>query len=66
MTKEEVQREIEKVIDYYAAQSTFIITEAKRNGIWESGLDANRKLFQEIERERNEKIRLLCSMIDKE
>lgn len=41
-----------------------IIKKAKKDGTWKQGLDANKELFAELDKETQEKIKRLHSMID--
>lgn len=66
MNKSQAHIEAEKIIDNYIEKEKAIIEEAKKNGTWQPGLDANNNLFREIVKERNEKLSLLSSMVDKE
>lgn len=66
MNKNQAYIEAEKIIDDYIKKEKAIIEKAKKNGTWKPGLDANNDLFREIVKERNEKLSLLSSMVDKE
>ena len=66
MNKEQANKEAAKIIDDYTKKAAEIEAEARKNGTWEKGLDANRALFEAIKKERNDKLKLLASMGDKE
>lgn len=66
MDKEQARKEAEKIFDEYSKKAIEIEQEAKKKGSWKMGLDSNKSLFAEITRERNEKLKLLASMVDKE
>lgn len=66
MTKEEANREAMKIIDHFNKEVERIVEEARKNGTWSMGLDANRGLFEGIETERNIKLKQLAEMIDEE
>lgn len=66
MTKQQAQEEARKILNAYAQRTIEIEKEAKRNGTWLMGLDSNNGLFKEIEKECNEKLKALASMVDKE
>ena len=66
MNKEQANKEAAKIIDDYTKKAAEIEAEARKNGTWEKGLDANRALFEAIKKERNDKLKLLASMVDKE
>lgn len=66
MNKKQANIEAAKILDTYAKKAAEIEEAAKKNGTWKNGLDANRDLFAGIEKERNEKLKLLASMVEKE
>lgn len=66
MDKNQARIEAKKIIDECIKKEEAIEKEAKRNGIWLPGLDSNHALFREVEKERNEKLAALASMVDKE
>jgi len=66
MNKNQAYIEFKKIIHEYNEKADAIIAEAKTNGTWLPGLDGNRVLFREIDKEYKEKVALLSSMINKE
>lgn len=66
MNKEQASKEAAKIIDDYIKKAAEIEAKAKKDGTWQKGLDANRVLFEAIEKESNEKLKILASMVDKE
>lgn len=64
MTKDQAKIEYMKIIDESIKEEDRIMQEAKKNGTWKMGLDANRELFAELHSKNIEKINLLKSMID--
>lgn len=65
MNKEQAKIEYKKIIEDHIKQEEKIIKEAKKNGTWQMGLDSNRALFADLEKQTVEKIELLKSQIDK-
>ena len=55
MNKAEAQREFEKIIQEVNEKCDIIEREAKENGIWKSGLDSNKSLFEEVNNEARKK-----------
>lgn len=66
MTKRQALEEIKKILDDYVKKSDKIIRNAKQNGIWLMGLDSNNGLFKQLQKECNEKIKQIVSMVDKD
>ena len=66
MNKEQASKEAAKIIDDCIKKAAEIEAKAKKDGTWKKGLDANRALFEAIKKERNDKLKLLASMVDKE
>ena len=64
MTREQANQEATKIFKELAMQHEEITKQAKQKGIWQQGLDSNRKLFVEVDNKAKEKLRLLKSMID--
>ena len=65
MNKQQAREEALKIINEYVSKTIEIEKEAKKNGTWEKGFDANKKLFIDAQQERNKKLRRLSSMVDK-
>ncbi|MBP3434970.1 MAG: hypothetical protein J6K62_01405 [Clostridia bacterium] len=66
MTKRQALEEIKKILDDYVKKSDKIIRNAKQSGIWLMGLDSNNGLFKQLQKECNEKIKQIVSMVDKD
>ena len=66
MTKEQAQKEYEKIIHDVNKKHEEIIKKAQTNGTWLPGLDSNNYLFKEVDNEAKEKIKKLASLIDEE
>ena len=66
MTKKEADRKAEIIFKELHKKCEEIIKQAKKDGIWKSGLDSNKELFSEVENEAKEKLRELSSQIDAE
>lgn len=64
MTKEQVQEEYIALLKKRMQEEERIIKEAKEQGRWRSGLDANQDLFLELNQEFAKKVELLKSMVD--
>lgn len=64
MNKQEAYIEAKKIFQESAKKSDEIIRQAKNDGIWQMGLDSNRELFEELDRETKKKLEKLASMID--
>ncbi len=64
MNKQEAYIEAKKIFQESAKKSDEIIRQAKKDGIWQMGLDSNRELFEELDRETKKKLEKLASMID--
>lgn len=65
MNKEQAKIELLKIIDDHIKRGNEIMQEAKKNGTWKMGLDSNRDLFADLDKEVLEKVNRLKSMIDK-
>lgn len=65
MTKKQANIEAKKIIDSYIEKTSEIEKEAKINGTWVDGLDANNSLFVSARKERDEKLKVLATMIEK-
>lgn len=66
MTKKEADKKAEIIFKELNKKCEEIIKQAKKDGIWKSGLDSNKELFSEVENEAKEKLRELSSQIDDE
>ena len=64
MDKAQASIEVRKIFEWCQEQCDQIVKEAKRNGTWSNGLDANGSLFAELNEETKQKLTLLYSMID--
>ena len=64
MTREEANKQEDNIFQDLLQKHNEIIGEAKRNGTWQRGLDANNGLFKQVDDESREKLRILASMID--
>ena len=64
MNKEEAKKEYEKIIHESNEKITSIMEEAKKNGTWKQGLDANKDLFDDINKETKKKFKELIENID--
>ena len=66
MTKEQAQKEYEKIIRETNDKCEENIKKTKADGTWLPGLDSNNYLFKEVDNEAKEKIKKLASLIDEE
>lgn len=66
MTKEEANQIAKEIYKEWSKQVEEITQKAKRDGIWEKGLDSNRRLFKELDEKTKDKLRTLADMIDEE
>lgn len=64
MTREEARIKYESILDEHNEKVDLIIQKAKAEGRWAMGLDSNRELFIELEKETKQKISQLCEQID--
>lgn len=64
MNKQEADIEAKKIFQETSKKIDEIIAQAKKDGIWQMGLDSNRELFEELDRETKKKLKTLASMID--
>lgn len=63
MTREEARVKYESIIDERNEKADLIIQKAKAEGRWAMGLDSNKDLFKELDKETKERIRQLCEQI---
>lgn len=66
MTKEQADKEAEKIFKEANKKYDEAERKAKAEGRWLPGLDSNRAIYEPIDREAKEKLRLLAEMIDDE
>ena len=66
MTKEQAMKEAVSIMRDFSKKCDLIEKEARENGTWLMGLDSNKGLFKEAEKEAKEKLKLLASKVDKE
>ena len=64
MNRDEARKEILKIYAEYPKKSAKIIEEAKANGTWPMGLDGDKELFAELDRETKDRIQAVIDMID--
>lgn len=64
MNKQQAAIEAKKIFRERNKKADEIIETAKKNGTWKMGLDSNNDLFIELDKETQEKLKLLQSMID--
>lgn len=64
MNKNQALIEAKKIFHEANKKADEIIKLAKENGTWKMGLDANKELFVELNKETKEKLKLLQSKID--
>ena len=65
VSKRQANIDAAKIIDDYIIKAAEITKAAKENGTWQRGLDSNNHLYDEIRRERDEKLRALASSVKK-
>ena len=66
MTKEQAKKEVLSIMRDFSEKCEVTEKEAKKNGTWLMGLDSNKGLFKEAEKEAKEKLKLLASKVEKE
>ena len=59
-------KKAEHFVQQAAKKIEDIISKAKEEGNWQMGLDSNEGLFDEVNRETKEKLKILASMIDED
>ena len=64
MNKEQAIKEAKKIFRESNEKAEKIIEAAKKNGTWKPGLDGNKELFAELDKETQEKLKHLRSMVD--
>ena len=64
MTKKEADEKAKMIFEDLNKKCEEIIKQAKKDGIWKSGLDSNKELFFEVENEAKEKLRKLSLQIN--
>lgn len=66
MNKKQADIEASKIFQERNKKAEEIIKKAKKEGKWKMGLDSNKNLFADLDRETKEKLNLLASMVDEE
>ena len=66
MTKEQARKEVVSIMRDFSEKCDLIEKEAKRDGIWQMGLDSNRGLLKTVEKEAKEKLKCLAAKIEVE
>ena len=66
MNKAQADIEAKKIFDERNRKAEEIIKNAKAEGTWQMGLDSNNGLFEDLDKETKEKLKVLASMIDEE
>ena len=64
MTREQADKEAQKIFQEVTRKCDAITEQAKKDGTWKPGLDSNNDLFKQVHDEAKEKLRILASMID--
>ncbi len=64
MTKKEADEKAKMIFEDLNKKCEEIIKQAKKDGIWKSGLDSNKELFFEVENEAKEELRKLSLQIN--
>lgn len=64
MTKKQADQEAKKIFLESIKKADSIKEEAKRNGTWKPGLDANNALFDELNKETKEKLKKLSELVE--
>lgn len=66
MNKQQADTEARKIFQERNRKADEIVKKAKEDGTWKMGLDSNNSLFEDLDRETKEKLKVLASMIDEE
>lgn len=66
MKKAQADIEAKKIFEERNRKADEIIKKAKEDGIWLTGLDSNKGLFKELDKETKQKLKELAAMIDEE
>ena len=66
MTEEQAKIEAKKIYKEFGEKKDEIKKKAVADGTWRPGLDSNRGLFKELEKETKNKLKVLQSLIDKD
>lgn len=66
MNKEQAKNEAKKIFRESNKKADAIIEKAKKNGTWKMGLDSNKELFAELDKETQNKLKHLRSLVDEE
>lgn len=64
MTREEADEKAKQIFKELVERHNEIIKQAKKDGVWKSGLDSNGELFVESDNEAKTKLKELASQID--
>lgn len=64
MTKQEALKEIEKLCEERNARADILAEEAKAKGIYEPGLDGNRELYVDLDKEIKSRMKKIYDMVD--
>ena len=65
MTKEQANKEAKRIFQEAIQKADAIEKEAKQNGSWKPGLDANKALFEDLHKETQEKLKKLSELVEK-
>ena len=66
MTKEQANKEAEKIFMEAARKSDVLIEKAKKEGTWQDGLDTKNGVSDEVYKEAKKKLELLKTLIDED
>lgn len=64
MNRKQANEEAQKIIDECIKKHDEITKKAKEQGLWKCGLDTNRELFKEVDKEYFAKLQELAKQID--
>lgn len=64
MNREQIQAEYLNLLSEKCQQEDEIVKKAKENGTWMPGLDSNKELFSELDKDYNDKIEELKRKLD--
>ena len=66
MNKKQADAEAKKIFQEHNKKANEIEQRAKEAGTWKQGLDSNKDLFVDLEKETKEKLKILASKISKD
>ena len=66
MNKKQADIEAHKIFQERNRKAQEIVKQAKKEGKWKMGLDSNKDLFADLDKETKKRLELLASMIDEE